>query len=191
MDTFRRAVRIPAWVVMVVVLALTTVQLHYQGRIWWCACGGFTPWSGDIWSAHTSQHVLDPYSFTHMLHGVVLCGIMAWLLPRWPLNWRLVLAIMAEGLWEIMENSSFVINRYREATSAVGYSGDSIVNSLADIACCTAGFLLARRLGFRRSAILFVLTELLLLAWVRDNLTLNMLMLTFPVDSIKAWQMIH
>ena len=94
-------------------------------------------------------------------------------------------------MWEIAENSRFIIQRYREATIGLGYEGDSIINSIADIVCCGIGFMLARRLGWRRSAILFVVTELILLVWVRDNLTLNVLMLLHPVEAIKSWQMVH
>jgi hypothetical protein len=183
--------KVRPWVAIAAILAITAFQLHQQGRVWWCACGQMNPWAGDIWSSHNSQHWLDPYSFTHVLHGVLLCGLLAWLLPRLPLIWRLTLALAVEALWEVMENSPVIIQRYRAATIGLGYEGDSIANSLADILCCGLGFLLARRLGFRRSAVLFVVTELVLLVWVRDNLSLNVLMLTYPIDAIKAWQTVH
>ena len=96
-----------------------------------------------------------------------------------------------EGLWEVVENAPFIIQRYREATIGQGYTGDSIVNSMADIVCCGFGFVLARRLGWRLGAAVFVGVELALLVTVRDNLTLNILMLTFPIDAVKAWQMAH
>jgi hypothetical protein len=172
-------------------LAAMVFQLHAQGRVWWCACGQLYPWAGDIWSSHNSQHWFDPYSFTHILHGVLFCGLLAWLLPRAPLGWRLTLAVALEASWEVLENSPLIIHRYREATIGLGYEGDSIANSMADILCCALGFALARRLGLRWSAVLFVVTELLLLFWVRDNLTLNVLMLTFPIQAVKAWQMGH
>lgn len=173
------------------IVALTAIQLHRQGRAVWCACGQLNLWAGDIWSLHNSQHVLDPYSFTHVLHGVLLCGILAWLWPRLPLVWRLTATVFLEAFWEIMENSRFIIQRYREATIGLGYEGDSIINSIADIVCCGIGFALARHLGWRRSVILFVVTELILLVWVRDNLTLNVLMLVYPIEAIKSWQMVH
>jgi len=173
------------------VVALAVFQLHNQGRIWWCACGGHNLWAGDIWTAHNSQHLFDPYSFTHVLHGVVFCGLVAWLLPRISLLWRLFVITCIEAGWELLENSQFIIMRYREATMALGYDGDTITNSIGDIACCTAGFFLAGYLGLRRSIVLFVVTELVLLFWIRDNLTLNVLMLVWPVDAIKAWQVIH
>jgi len=110
---------------------------------------------------------------------------------RRPLAWRLWIAAFAESLWEILENTHFVIQRYRDATISLGYTGDSIANSMGDIACCTIGAFLAFRLGVGRSVILYVVMELLLLIWVRDNLTLNVLMLICPIDAIKSWQMVH
>lgn len=169
----------------------TVLVLRHQGRIWWCACGRFTPWHGDIWSAHCSQHLFDPYSFTHVLHGVVFCGILALLLPKLATRWKLVLVFFIECCWELLENSQLVIQRYREATIGLGYEGDSIINSLSDILCCVTGFLLARTLKLKGSLILFVTVEVILLLWIRDNLSLNVLMLLVPIDAIKRWQMIH
>lgn len=179
------------WVAVGALLAATVYQLHSQGRIWWCACGKLNLWAGDIWSAHNSQHVFDPYSFTHVLHGIVFYGIMARLFARMSFAWRLCLAIGLEAAWEVFENTPFIIQRYREATIGLGYEGDSIVNSMADILCCVIGFILARQLGLRWSLVLFVVTEGVLLFWVRDNLTLNILMLIYPIDTIKSWQMVH
>jgi len=178
-------------IAIIPLIVLMVFQLHVQGRIWWCACGRHNLWAGDIWSAHNSQHLFDPYSFTHVLHGVIFCGLVSWLLPRLPVSWKLFVTILIEAGWELLENSRFIIQRYREATMALGYEGDSITNSVGDIVCCTLGFLLARYLGLRWSAVLFVVTELVLLFWIRDNLTLNVLMLVCPVDAIKAWQVIH
>jgi len=179
------------WLAYVLLLAGTAWQLQRQGRIWWCACGRPFLWSGDIWSAHNSQHLLDPYSCTHLLHGVAFCGL-TWLLgPRVRRVWRLWLALLLECGWELLENTPCVIRRYREATLSLGYTGDSIANSCGDIACCALGFLLAARLGLRRSLLFILAVELLLLAWIRDNLTLNILMLIHPVDAIKAWQLGH
>jgi uncharacterized protein DUF2585 len=98
------------------------------------------------------------------------------------------IAISIEALWEVVENSRFVIERYREETVALGYQGDTVVNSLTDILLCGLGFALARRLGFRRTVALFVLTEAALVLWIRDNLSLNVLMLIYPIDAVKEWQ---
>ena len=179
------------FVVIFAVLVTTLFQLRIQGRIWWCSCGHYNLWSGDIWSLHNSQHLFDPYSFTHILHGVLFCGILAWLLPKIPLMWRLWMAITLEAIWEIFENSQFIIQRYRESTMALGYNGDSIINSSGDILSCVAGFILARYLGLIYSIILFIIIELVLLFWMRDNLTLNIIMLVCPIEAIKNWQMIH
>jgi hypothetical protein len=177
------------WLAVVAVLGLTACQLHRQGRPWWCACGRPTPWVGDVQSPHTSQHLFDPYSFTHVLHGVVLCGLLAWGLSRLAVAWRLWLAVCLESLWEVFENTDLVIQRYRAATLALGYEGDSVANSLGDILSCVVGFLIARWLGLRWSVVLFLVTEAVLLLWIRDDLLLNVVMLLYPVPSIKAWQM--
>jgi hypothetical protein len=131
---------------------------------------------------------LDPYSFTHLLHGFVLCGLVVAIFPRLSPAWQLWLAVSIEALWEVVENSEFVIRRYREETAALGYHGDTVVNSLGDIFVCGLGFVLARSLGLRRTLVLFVVTEVALAFWIRDNLTLNILMLIYPIDEIKEWQ---
>jgi hypothetical protein len=163
--------------------------LRSMGRVWWCACGSFVPWTSETQGRHTSQHLLDPYSFTHALHGFVFYAVL-WLAlhRRAGPRVRLALAIVIEAGWELLENSSWVIERYRAGTIAADYSGDSVVNSLADIACCTCGFLLARRLPVRASFAVFVAVELALLAAVRDGLTLNVLMLAWPIQAVKTWQ---
>ncbi len=179
-------------------IAIATVAaliLHQQGRSWWCKCGSLVPWSFDIWSSHNSQHFFDPYSFTHLLHGVVLAGVFA--LPglawapwkRIPVEARVVVAVAFESGWELLENSDLVIQKYREATISLDYYGDSVLNSVSDITMCALGFLLASRLGWKASIALFVAVELMLLLWIRDNLTINIIMLIWPLDVIKQWQM--
>lgn len=189
-SSMRRRVFRP-WLVITAILAATVYQLRAQGRLWWCACGQGRLWDGDIWSAHNSQHLVDPYSFTHILHGILLGWLVAWAMRRAPVIWKVAAVVGAEALWEVIENSRFVIQRYREATIGIGYEGDSIVNSLGDLLCCATGFFLARYLGFWRSLALFVVVELVLLFWVRDNLTLNVLMLIHPIEAVKTWQMVH
>ena len=176
------------WFAIVAVLAGTAYQLRSQGRLWWCSCDYLLLWSGDPWSSDNSQHLLDPYSFTHVLHGFALCGLLALIAPRLSAVWQLWLAVLIEALWEVLENSEFVIRRYREETAALGYHGDTIVNSLGDILVCGLGFVLARRLGLRRTLALFVVTEVALAIWIRDNLSLNILMLIYPIDAVKEWQ---
>jgi hypothetical protein len=180
--------RVLPWLVIVVVLAATAYQLRSQGRLWWCSCDYLLLWSGDAWSSDNSQHLFDPYTFTHVLHGFAFCGLLALTLPRVSALWQLAIAVTIEALWEIVENSEFVVRRYREETAALGYYGDTIVNSLGDILACGLGFVLARRLGFRRTLALFVVTEVVLALYIRDNLSINVLMLIYPVEEIREWQ---
>jgi len=179
------------WLSVLAIIGIAALQLRNQGRFWWCSCGRLWLWIGDAWSSHTSQHLFDPYSFTHILHGFAFCWLLSLALPRVSASWRLCLGIFLEAIWEVFENTEFVIQRYREATAALGYQGDSIANSLGDIIACCAGFLIAQRLGFRRSIIVFFAVELVLLIWIRDSLLLEILMLIYPIDSIKAWQVGH
>jgi hypothetical protein len=176
---------------LVAVLVAATLQLRNQGRSWWRSCGQPFLWAGEIWSSHNSQHLLDPYAFTHVLHGFLFFWLVSWLLPRMPPLWQLSLTTLLEALWEVFENTEFTIQRYRETTAALGYYGDSVANSLGDVALCGIGFLIAQRLGLLRSFIAFAATELVLLFWIRDSLLLQILMLIYPIDSLKAWQMGH
>lgn len=176
------------WLAILAIVAATIGVLRGEGRRWWCACGNSNLWSRDAQNAHSSQHLFDPYSFTHVLHGMLLCAILAWAWPRLTESFTLCAAVFLEALWEILENSPFVIDRYRTATIALGYEGDSIVNSLGDILSCAVGYMLARHLGFRWSVVYLVATEVVLLWWIRDNLFLNILMLITPIDAIKTWQ---
>lgn len=177
------------WVAMAALLAGTIYQLHSQGRLWWCACGQMSLWSGNTWSRHNSQHLFDPYSFTHVLHGMLLCGLFAWLCPRLPFAWRLCLAVSVEAIWEVVENTDLVIQRYRAVTASLDYLGDTVANSLGDILSFVVGVAIARYLGFWRSLGLFMVTEVVLVVWIRDSLLLNILMLLYPVDAVRAWQM--
>ncbi len=177
------------WGVMTLILAAAIVSLHLQGRLWICASGHVYLWTSDTFSSDNSQHLFDPYSFTHVLHGILFCGLLAFTAPWIGLTWRLSLALLAESLWEVVENTEFVIQRYREATAALGYQGDTILNSMGDILTCGLGFLLAHLLGWRLSILLFLLVEVVLLVWIRDSLLLNILMLLYPLDAIKTWQM--
>lgn len=185
----RAALTRNAWLpASVAVAAAAAFVLRAQGRLWFCDCGRVRAWVGDAWSAETSQQLFDPYSFTHVLHGLAFCGLLALLLPRVGWRWRFALAVAAEALWEVIENTNFVIQRYREATAALGYTGDTVVNSLGDITACAVGFLVARRLGWLRSVLLFAATELLLLFWIRDSLIVNIILLLYPSEKLRAWQ---
>lgn len=173
------------------VVAGAVYQLHRQGRTWLCSCGQLRLWVGDPWSPENSQQFLDPYSFTHLLHGLLFCGFFAWMIPRLLSIWRLWFALSLEALWEVAENTDYIIGRYRGLTAAIGYQGDTIVNSIGDLLSFSVGFMLARYLGFRLSVAVFVLTEVVLFIWIRDGLILNVIMLTYPVEAIKVWQIGH
>jgi len=173
------------------VLVATAIQLNYQGRPWKCGCGHLLFWSGDAWGSETSQHLFDPYAFTHILHGLGFYGLLAWTIPKLRVVWRFWLTVVMEAVWEIVENTNFVIQRYREATAALGYNGDSVINSLGDIVACGAGFWIARQLGFKRSVVVFALVEVVLLITIRDSLLLNVLMLIYQSPALKSWQAGH
>jgi hypothetical protein len=173
------------------VLLFATFLLRSEGRLWICSCGQFLIWAGKVCSSNNSQQFLDPYSFTHVLHGFLYCWLIAWILPRLTSAWRLWLAVTIAALWEVFENSNFIIQRYRADTASLGYQGDTVVNSSGDMLCAVAGFMIAQRFGFRRSLVLFLVLELVLLVWIRDSLLLEVLMLAHPVSAIRAWQMCH
>ena len=188
-DDLRRGIW--PWLAVAGVLAAAAFVLRWQGRLWLCSCGHFRLWLGDAWSPETSQQLFDPYSFTHVLHGFAFAGLLALVLPRAGWRWRVALAAAAEALWEIAENTQYVINRYRETTAALGYNGDTVVNSLGDVVACAAGVLLARKLGLVGSLLAFALTEVALLFWIRDSLLLNILLLVYPSETVRAWQAGH
>ena len=187
--TLRRSAFIPAPAMTLVVILIGVVWLHLAGRVWWCACRTPTIFIADPATQHNSQHVFDWYSFSHLLHGVLFFVALHAGLPWLALRWKLLVAVVIETAWEIVENSPMVIERYRSATASLGYEGDSIVNSVGDILFCVAGFFLARALGWKWSLGVFVVIELVMLAAIRDNLTLNVVMLLYPLQAIKAWQM--
>lgn len=171
---------------LLVILAAT---LLLMGRVPWCTCGYVKLWHGEVLSSENSQHLTDWYSFTHIVHGFGLYGIL-WLVTRsWPLGLRLLLAMALEVTWEIIENTDFVIDRYRETTAALGYYGDSIVNSIGDVLFCVLGLFLAARLPVWATVALSITIEVVLAYVIRDNLTLNIIMLIHPSDAIKAWQL--
>lgn len=176
------------WLAVLAIVAIATISLNLQGRVWWCRAGDYLPWSWDIWTTHNSQHLIDPYTFTHILHGVLEFWLIGLVFRRMPLVWRVALAIFIEGTWEVAENTNYIINRYREATISLDYFGDSIINSLADILACGTGFVIAYKLRFLKSLALFVVTEIILIFWIRDSLLINILMLIYPIDAIKQWQ---
>jgi len=182
-------IRPRAWIAIGLTVLTAVVVLNIEGRVWWCQAGDVSPWAWNIWSTHNSQHIIDPYSFTHVLHGVLEFWLIGLVFRRMPLAWRLVLAVMIESSWEIAENSAYIIERYRAATISLDYFGDSVINSLADIVCCATGFVIAYNLRFWRSLAFFLTTEAILILTIRDSLLINIIMLIYPLEAIKVWQL--
>jgi len=159
-----------------------------MGQVPICKCGYVKLWHGVVFSSENSQHVSDWYTPSHVIHGLAFYG-MLWLVGRqWPLGLRLLLAVAIEAGWEIFENTDLVINRYRDVTISLDYYGDSVLNSVCDILAMVGGFVLASRMPVWVTVALVVALELFVLYFIRDNLTLNIIMLIHPLDAIKVWQ---
>lgn len=170
-----------------IVVVMAAIELA-MGRVPICTCGTVDLWHGEVNSAGNSQHLSDWYTPSHIVHGLLFYGAAHWLLPRRGLPLRAVLATLVEAAWEVVENTPVVIGRYRDATIALGYNGDSVVNSVADVVAMLLGFALAARLPVWASVLLVLALELAALIAIRDNLTLNVLMLLWPNDTIRNWQ---
>lgn len=183
-----------ALIATLLVLAATLAVLFAMDRPPICECGTVKLWHGVVQSAENSQHLADWYTPSHVIHGLIFYAMSHLLWRRWkllggkPVRYALPIAVALEAFWEILENTPMVINRYREVTVSWGYAGDSIVNSMADIGWMVAGFLLASRLPVWASVALVIVFELFTLMMIRDNLTLNIVMLLWPIEAIAQWQ---
>ena len=176
------------WIVLAGVLGAMALQLRLQGRLWICACGYVRLWFGDINAAGNSQHLFDPYSFTHVLHGFMFIAVVHLLWPHLSEAWKVAGALSFEALWEVIENSTYVIQRYRTGTISIGYTGDTILNSFGDILACALGTIVARKIGVVKTLVLAGAIEAILLLTIRDSLLLNIIMLIYPIEALKVWQ---
>ncbi len=175
------------WGLIAALLAVHAVILHVMGRIPACVCG-IGLWTPNTWANDTSQHFADPYSLSHVLHGIIFFAVLTLIARRSSIRARLVVSVLIEIAWEILENSPIIISRYREATASQDYQGDSILNSLGDIGFVLLGFWIAYRLRWQWTLLVVVAIELAMLALYRDNLTLNVIMLAYPIEAIREWQ---
>lgn len=173
---------------LALILAGTALTLTLMGRPLICTCGWVELWHGANDDAGNSQHLIDWYTPSHVLHGLIFYAVLARFAPRWTLGARLTAATLVEAAWELAENSPAIIDRYRAATIALGYEGDAVVNSLADIGAMWLGFALARVLPVWASVALFLTAEAVTVALIRDGLILNVLMLLWPLEAVRAWQ---
>lgn len=176
------------WIIAAAILLAVAAAELAMGRNLICTCGSIDLWVGERDSAKTSQMLLDWYSLSHVVHGMLFYALL-WLVARQlPVEWRFLVALAIEASWEVIENTPMVIDRYRATTAALGYSGDSVINSLSDVLMMALGFLIARKLPVRTSMLLLILLELVPLYVIRDNLALNILALIAPNPAIQAWQ---
>ena len=171
-----------------ILAAAASIELS-MGRVLICKCGYVKLWDGIVNSPENSQHLTDWYTFSHIIHGVGLYALLWLAARRLPRGARFVLAVLLEATWEVFENTPFVIDRYRAATISLDYYGDSIINSMSDIVSMMLGFWIARRVPVWISVGLVIVLEVMVALIIRDNLTLNILMLIHPFEAIKRWQL--
>jgi len=187
LSTWKRLSAHPAIAILGIIAGMAAILLA-MGRVPICKCGYVRLWHGVVFSSENSQHLTDWYTFTHILHGMLFYGLLWWAGRRTPVVTRLLLATFIEASWEVLENTAYIINRYREVTISLDYFGDSVLNSTSDVLAMLTGFLVARRLPVVATVALALAVECVLAWAIRDNLTINIIMLVHPVDAIRVWQ---
>ena len=170
------------------ILVVTGAIELWTGRAAWGTDGKFGWWEADVWSSENSQRVADAYTFSHIIHGMVFYAFLWLVARRLPMRYRFIIALLMEAAWELLENSPLIINRYREVTISLGFVGDSVLNSVSDVVFAGLGFFMAWCSRVWVTILLIIVFELGCLFWVRDNLTLNVIMLVTPSETIKEWQ---
>ncbi|MCE7029315.1 DUF2585 domain-containing protein [Jiella avicenniae] len=184
-----RSRRLPYFLAGLAIVAATAAVLLAMGRNPICPCGEVKLWWGAVNSPENSQHLSDWYSPSHLIHGFLFCGATWLVLRRWGFASRLVVALLVECAWEIVENTDAVIQHYRETTISLDYAGDSVLNSLSDVGFMAFGFWLAGKLlPVWLTVVIAIGMELFVGYWIRDNLALNVLMLLWPIEAVKTWQ---
>jgi hypothetical protein len=174
--------------IVIAIIAIAVTILLAMGREGICECGWVKLWHGQTASSENSQHISDWYTFSHIIHGFVFYALFWWVGRKWTATTRIAGATLIEATWEVVENTPWIINRYREATIALDYYGDSVLNSTADICWMLVGYFVASRLPIWATVSLALAMEVGVALVIRDNLTLNVIMLVWPLDSIRAWQ---